>query len=109
MNISDLAMRPPPGDHERHVVFEHFHEIRAARQNGWGWVDIAKSLDRDPRALAAAYHRVESAIKCGKLDAARLGGKTKATPRPSSPPPSRSNFIDLTAPPAPTFGETHHE
>jgi hypothetical protein len=84
-SISELAARPPTGDREREIVLGHFHEIRAARANGWSWVDIGKSLDRDPRALAAAFRRVEVAIKKGKLDAARLGGKTiKPSSRPAA-------------------------
>lgn len=104
-HISELAAGPPSGDRERNIVLSHFHEIKAARMNGWGWSDIAKALDQSPRALAAAFHRVETAIKKGKLDAGRLGGKTiKPASRPAGTA-ARSNFTDLTISSGPKFGD----
>lgn len=85
-HISDLASRPPPGDADRNIVLEHYHEIRSARMNGWQWSAIAESLGRNTRSLAAAFRRVEAAIKRGRLDAARLGGKAaRPAPRPGVP------------------------
>jgi len=97
-SISDLAAHPPDDDAERSIVLKNYHEIRAARGNGWTWPAIANSLGRNPRALSGAYHRVQIAIKTGRLDPARLGGNASKAGRPSRQTSSqsvRSNFQNL--------------
>lgn len=102
--LRDLATSPPDNDGERSVVLKHYHDIKAARLTGWDWSTIAGTLNRNPRALSAAFHRIDAAIKAGRLDAARMGGKPVRQVNPPAPA-ARSNFTDLTA--TPKFGDNH--